>query len=232
LRNCRPRFSRAPPNPRKSLDCTFDTNQVLALKDFLGDDPILIQITATLQNISLEMDENSSHTLDRGSICRSIYDIEYELNQLNGVSSIAVNPGQPLSFEAEPVKIALHIYLYLMIRDIPKSSPLFHKLVERLLAALKVQNYHSNEKSRYSYIWRLWMLLIGFGAASKKSVADWFVYNTWLTCREMDITSSAEFGYVLRSVLWRGRRCEELKDRLWLELISIDELGTSPVEEC
>ncbi|KAH7116388.1 hypothetical protein EDB81DRAFT_701995 [Dactylonectria macrodidyma] len=225
VRNCRPRFCQPPISPLMPLN-NASINLMGAMlnpEDILGAASPIIPVIQTLRHISLSMDSSHSGILDRSLISLSIYEAEYSLNLLNrpmgGVSEYG--NGQPS--EVVPLKIAAHIYLYLMIRELPGGSPVFGELTRRFRASLEAQTEQWWIASRDRQCWVLWMLYIAFAAAPEEPNKQWFLTKGLLLCEMLNLMARDELERILRSVLWNGSRChDELnKDSGFGELVNM-----------
>lgn len=213
LRNRRLRFCQPPVRPRH-VTSKPTMPRMLDAEVVFGTASPIIPVIHALRHVSLSLEPNHSD-MDRAMASLSIYDIEYDLNQLNGESSdIECLDG---AFEVAPLKTAAHIYLYLMIRQIPRGSPAFNPLSRRLRVALEEQDeqwWCSNKDREY---WLLWMLFIGYVATSEVVSKQWFLQNALGVCKSQEVTTRDDLLDILRSVMWNGSRGREEVDLFWRE---------------
>ncbi|KAI5460609.1 hypothetical protein BGZ63DRAFT_249206 [Mariannaea sp. PMI_226] len=213
VRNCRPRFCQphiSPPIPLDSALINF-RGVMLNAEDILGAASPIVPVILALRHISLSMDSSHSGKLDRNLISFLIYEAEYGLNLLNGLMRGGdignYSYGQPS--EVVPLKIAVHIYLYLMIREIPAGSPVFRELTRRFRASLEAQTEQWWISSRERQCWVLWMLYIAFAAATEEPNKQWFLTKGLLLCEMLNLMARDELECTLKSVLWNGSRCHD-----------------------
>ncbi|KAM6513517.1 hypothetical protein FALCPG4_015922 [Fusarium falciforme] len=233
VRNCRPRFCQPPISPLIPLN-NASINLMGAMlnpEDILGAASPIVPVIQTLRHISLSMDSSHSGILDRSLISLSIYEAEYSLNLLNGPMGGVGEYGNGQPSEVVPLKIAAHIYLYLMIRELPGGSPVFGELTGRFRASLEAQTEQWWMASRDRQCWVLWMLYIAFAAAPEEPNKQWFLTKGLLLCEMLNLMARDELERILRSVLWNGSRChDELKkDSGFGELVNM--VGLRPVSD-
>lgn len=192
-------------------------------EDILGAASPIVPAIQTLRHISLSMDSSHSGILDRSLISLSIYEAEYSLNLLNGPMGGVGEYGNGQPSEVVPLKIAAHIYLYLMIRELPGGSPVFRELTRRFRASLEAQTEQWWIASRDRQCWVLWMLYIAFAAAPEEPNKQWFLTKGLLLCEMLNLMARDELERILRGVLWNGSRChDELnKDSGFGELVNM-----------
>jgi len=153
-----------------------------------------------------------------------IYDLEYTLLSLNKENSDDLGPTSCIySFEAVPLKTAAHLYLYLVIREIPPRSQLLYRLVERLQDALEIQLGGWWNSTPYRKTWLLWILFIGGAAAAGRHERWWFVRELALVCHDLDIWSFGSIQDTLKKVLWQDAWCAVHCASLWEEMEILQE---------
>lgn len=214
VRNCHPRFCLPPSAPRRCVKSFSIVPKMLELEGIFGSTSI-VPIFQALRCVSMSMDPNYSSNLDKTSISLSIYNIEYDLNLLNGTLSESSTNKFP---EAVSLKIASHIYLYQMIRDLPSGSLVLDKLARRLCTVLKTQEERWWGLRTDRQRWFLWMLFMGYGAALEGPNKLWFLQKTSSVCEILGLTKNNDFLSVLTSVIWRGSRCEDQMKEIWREV--------------
>jgi hypothetical protein len=157
--------------------------------------------------------------VNRLSASNTIYETEFSLLALNRRSVNDLEPTSCIySFECIPLRTAAHLYLYLVIREIPSTSQLLFRLAERLQEALDIQLggwWDSNNQRR---IWLLWMLFIGAATVTGRSERWWFVKEMGSVCKELGIDSHGKLQDALKRVLWQDAWCSDHCASLWYDL--------------
>lgn len=158
----------------------------------------------------------------------TIYNLEYDLLMLN--KPLPTDP-EPIScifsFEAVPLKTAAHIFLWLAIRELPPTSELLYKLVQRLQDSLMVQVpgwWSSNEERR---IWLLWILFVGAIASLGRLERFWFVGELGKVCADLNIWTREALRDTLKLVLWQDEFCENNLRILWDDMVLVREIARS-----
>lgn len=153
--------------------------------------------------------------LEKTSI--QIYSIEYDLLMLNETPPSGKTHRLPN--EAAALKVAAHLYLYLLLRKLPSGSPVFSELTTRLLSALKKCDEVSEESHKDGLMWRLWILFVGYAAAAEREDKWKFVKGARQTCNALHITSEAHLKSSLRETVWQEPSCERWAKRLWADCL-------------
>ena len=188
----------------------------------------MVPIFTNLRVLSFDLDPDHILHVDRLKASNVIYTTEYDLLSLNKVHADDLEPSECLySFETVPLKTAAHLYLYLVIREVPLSSALVYRLAQRLQQSLEEQLpgwWNSNAERQ---TWLLWMLFIGGIAAAGSIGRWWFVRELGNTCRMLGIWSGDAFREGLKQVLWQEAWCEDHCMVLWQEVSAFEELEGS-----
>ena len=225
--NCLPRFPRiSPKNRRESSDFNvLDVNHtLLAPKGLSGPRSPIISIFALLRNLSSILDPQSGDQIDRQNASRMIYDVEYELLLLNKEHADDLEPNERLcSFEEIPLKIAAHIWLYLVAREVPRTSTLLHSIVERLQDALEIQLEGWWTATYQRQTWLLWMLFVGGAASAGRYERWWFVGKLWILCGALEILSAEALEQALKRVLWQKAWCRSHLRSIWNDVVMSEE---------
>jgi hypothetical protein len=224
--NCQPRFPRINPNHRKSStsDLLNFNPILLAPEDLFGPDSPFVSIFSLLRSLSSAMDTNRSDPLDRKAASSMIYNVEYELLHLNKEHAEDSELYECLySFEAKPLKTAAHLWLYLVIREVPRTSQLLYRLVERLQDGLEIQlgGWWSSTYERQT--WLLWILFMGGAASAGRYERWWFVMEMRTVCRILGIWSAQGLEAALKRVLWQDAWCKDHVRSLWNDAVMTEE---------
>ncbi|KAK8143264.1 hypothetical protein G3M48_007491 [Beauveria asiatica] len=94
----------------------------------------VISVINFLRHVSRTIHEKKDVDLRRLNLSQELYDVEY---QLQAVKTDTASPTRPP--EIMPLSVALHLYLYLVIRNIPIQTRLISALAKRVRAALETQ---------------------------------------------------------------------------------------------
>ena len=153
-----------------------------------------------------------------------IYNVEYELLHLNKENAEDLEPNECLySFEAIPLKTAAHLWLYLVLREVPRTSQLLYRLVERLQDALEIQLggwWNSTYERR---TWLLWMLFMGGATFAGRFERWWFVKELGMVCRTLGIWNREGLEEALKRVLWQDAWCKDHVRSLWNDVVMMEE---------
>lgn len=152
--------------------------------------------------------------------------MEYELLLLNKVHADDPEPTERIfSFEAVPLKIAAHLYLWLVIRELPPTSELLYLLVQRLQDLLEIQipGWWSAGSERIT--WLLWMLFVGGAASAKRMERWWFVRELSKVFEMLGIDSFETLRAELDKVLWQEAWCKDHCLALWADVKVLEEMG-------
>ncbi|KAL7916793.1 hypothetical protein GGI35DRAFT_434008 [Trichoderma velutinum] len=148
-----------------------------------------------------------------------IYNIEYDLLMLNETPPSRMIHRLPK--EAAALKVAAHLYLYLLLRKLPSGSPVFSELVTRLENASDKCDEISEDSPKDRLIWRLWILFVGFAAAAEREDKWKFVQGVLTTCNALHITSEAQLNSSLRATVWQDPSCERWAKSLWADCLCV-----------
>ena len=157
-----------------------------------------------------------------------IYNVEYELLHLNKENAADLEPSECLyAFEAVPLKTAAHLWLYLFIRELPRTSQLLYHLVQRLQNKLEIHldGWWSSNYERQT--WLLWMLFMGAAASAGRYERWWFVKEMSTVCRAMRIWSREELEEALKRVLWQHVWCQDYVKSVWNDIVMMEEMERS-----
>lgn len=166
----------------------------------------VVHIVAALRDISHAMSSNVSVDTRGVSTSQAIYNLEYELCLLSATTGPPIRAGDG-HMDIESLKLALHIYLYLAIRELPRSSSLMGELAARLQAALTLTTAQASTLEGDFRHWYLWMLFLGYCTAKDSLGSQWFLASAVVVCDTLDITSPDDVRSSLTKVLWTSA-CE------------------------
>lgn len=154
----------------------------------------MIPIITALRSLSSSLDPKNFSTLNRLQASTQIYDLEYDILLLN-----SSNRNQ----EDIPLKVGAQLYLWLVIREVPPSSPILSTLLSRLQSALlnSLSWWYAEPDTRSERkIWLLWILFVGTAASLGRVERFWFVQELEKLCAELGV-SRVEGNWGLRDRL-------------------------------
>ncbi|UKZ80985.1 hypothetical protein TrVFT333_008752 [Trichoderma virens FT-333] len=182
--------------------------------DTFGPDSGIIPIIKFLRNVTLSMNTTPNFDLRHLNTSKDLYDMEYQLH------SCRVNlKSAPFAKRVMLLSLAMHLYLYLVIRHIPTRSKLVITLVQRLMTAIDEEATGDWEDVENGHVWLLWILFIGFGGSSQDADSGWFVerIQAWRTTHP-DCDPYAGLDSQLRRVLWHNVWCGDQLEQLYNQL--------------
>ncbi|KAL6835645.1 hypothetical protein J3E69DRAFT_319253 [Trichoderma sp. SZMC 28015] len=206
--NLQPRFSRLYDVPLENSATTAESS---SLPIIAGISPGIACILRSLHHVSSDCPSD----LPKTSI--QIYNIEYDLLMLNETSHS--QKIDRLSNEGAALKVAAHLYLYLLLRKLPSGSPVFSELITRLRNALDKCDEVSEDSQYDRLIWRLWILFVGYAAAAEREDKWKFVKGSWAICKALHITRGAQLNSSLRATVWLEPACERWAKSLWADCL-------------
>jgi hypothetical protein len=178
----------------------------------------MVSIFDALRSLSQMLDPQSTKTngLDKPQASNLVYNLEYDLLSLNTpfLSS-------EFGIEVLPLKTAVHIYLYLVIREIPMSSHTIGRMMLRLQDALEgdIDIYWTTTPVLQA--WLLWILFIGYIAADQRPERAWFVNQIARTVGLLGVYTLEALEGELKKVLWREDFCGGVCRGLWGEIVVV-----------
>jgi hypothetical protein len=178
-----------------------------------------VPILKSLRALSRITSFDHISTTNRLVVSSMIYDTNFSLVDLNNTNvDDPENIICAFSHEDTPLKMALHLFLYLVIREIPPYSQLYLHLVQRLCAAIELHGGGWWEATEERKIWLLWMLFMGGAAAAGEQERWWFVIKMSILCRELAIWSQDDLKSTLKRVLWQDAWGDGHCASLWNDL--------------
>jgi hypothetical protein len=184
-------------------------------------------VLRSLQRVSSYSDPDCA-TSNAAIIGMQIYNMEYDLLMLNG-DSLAANSNRRLSSEVAVLKVAAHLYLYLVLRKLPSGSPVFSELIMRLKTALEKQDEIWWNSGKERMVWRLWILFMGYVAAAERAEKWWFVQATLPICGTLGVSSEFMLGSVLRTAVWQEIPCDRWAKSFWSDCCICRDLQSQPL---
>ncbi|KAL6874464.1 hypothetical protein HDV57DRAFT_229950 [Trichoderma longibrachiatum] len=144
-----------------------------------------------------------------------VYDVEYRLHLLQaGVFNL-----QYASKDMAAVCVALNIYLYLAIRELPAKAQLMWRLIDRLQASFRVEWAEPmTSPEQWKQEWKLWTLFIGYGAALDNGRQEWFVRALKSAYNDAGYQDMEHLHDTLKNLLWQESWCEHYFNKLREEL--------------
>jgi hypothetical protein len=190
------------------------TTASLALESVGPRESAMAAILRSLQLVSSSSDPNCS-TFNPEIIGMQIYSIEYDLLMLNGDTRTAVESNRRPSSEVAVLKVAAHLYLYLVLRKLPSGSPVFSELIIRLRTALEKQDEAWWTSCKERMVWYIWILFMGYVAAAERAEKWWFVPATLPICGTLGVTTEFMLREVLKTAVWQEVSCDRWVKSFW-----------------
>ncbi|RFU82161.1 fungal specific transcription factor domain-containing [Trichoderma arundinaceum] len=195
--NCPPQFPHSSSSTKQGIDVPSQTTS----EDGLSNTELQIaSLIQSLRDISAAKDLNGSVAQSKKETSNRVYDIEYKLHVLQS----SYSRSRSVSNEVVPLCVALNIYLYLAIRELPARAQMIHRLVDRLRITISMQPmqwWTSQQQKNQS--WILWTLFVGYGAAVETGKEEWFVQALKSAYAKSGIQNMDGLREALKSVLWQ-----------------------------
>lgn len=182
----------------------------------------MVGIVDSIRRLSGDLDPENTGSVDRVKASSSIYKLEYSLLSLNSASRDSPELVNQHSFKIVPLKTAVHLYLYLVIREIPRNSKIIERMVVRLQDSLEPDLFQWWNSTVECQTWLLWILFIG----CTTSYADqkvWFVREFVTITDLLGISSQKSLELHLKKVLWQGAFYAGHCSTLWDEVMLLGE---------
>ncbi|EGR49902.1 uncharacterized protein TRIREDRAFT_105847, partial [Trichoderma reesei QM6a] len=184
--------------------------ETLSLHRLLTVEQDLSAVVQSLCNISAAKDANA-HKKE----ANRVYDVEYRLHLLH----FRVSNDEVASKDMLPLCVALNVYLYLAIRELPAKAQLIRLLIDRLQTWLKAdstERFISSDEQKQN--WKLWTLFIGYGAALENGRQEWFTQALKAAYIEAKYRDMEQLRGILKKLLWQDSWCEHYFNKLREEL--------------
>ncbi|EHK24948.1 uncharacterized protein TRIVIDRAFT_61700 [Trichoderma virens Gv29-8] len=185
--------------------------------DTFGPDSGIIPVIKFLRNVTLSMNTTPNFDLRHLNTSQDLYNMEYQLHSCRANLESATFAKRVML-----LSLAMHLYLYLVIRHIPTRSKLVITLVQRLMTAIDEEATGDWEDVENGHVWLLWILFVGFGGSSQDADSGWFVerIQAWRT-NHPDCDPYAGLDSQLRRVLWHNVWCGEQLEQLYNRLLKL-----------
>jgi hypothetical protein len=198
---------------------------LLRASHLFGSQSPIINIIQLLRKLSSDLDRHKLSVANRLNASNNIYNLEYELLLLNKSRPEDPEPSSSaFYFEAMPLQLAAHLFLWLAIREIPQTSELMYTLVQRLQRSLELKITVWWTSSLERLTWLLWILFMGGVASAGRIERTWFVRQMKIVCFQLDIMTKDDMRAYLVKVLWQDAFCADRCVSLWKDLESLVEL--------
>lgn len=118
-------------------------------------------------------------------------------------------------------RLAAYLYLYMALRELPRTTKINYTLASRLKGILETST------TNLLLIWKedlhllLWILLIGAAATFGTEERKFFVGHLSRATHHMALASLASFQEALKEILWLKEFSEEESIALWKEMKEI-----------
>lgn len=189
----------------------------------------MISIMDSIRRLSRDLDPGQVIVVNRLKTSCMIYNLEYDLLALNDPSEDDPTPKSQHSFEVIALKTAVHLYLYLFIREIPQTSKIIERMVLRLQRSLDSQLFVWLNHTDECLTWLLWILFMGRIAARGRSEGLWFLQKLVATTDLLEIFSPESLELHLRKILWHEGFCATQCEILWDDIMLFGDGKIDPV---
>ncbi|KAM0257752.1 hypothetical protein ACHAQJ_004203 [Trichoderma viride] len=217
--NCEPQF------PHSSIPLIEDVDfspgaepRDSPLETILSDELPVLLIIQSLRDVSAEKELYGSMRQKNRQASNRIYDIEYKLHCLQRDN---IHHGTSCG-KMIPLCVALNIYLYLAVRELPVRSKMIMMLIDRLKTTFNtepLQWWVSNQQQKNR---TLWMLFIGYGAATECFKQAWFIETIKSTCDKFKVRDLDQLEENLKDVIWLDSWCDHYFEKLRADLKSLN----------
>lgn len=189
-------------------------NMTLSPARTFGSGSLINSIFRSLRRLSIAFCPEYDARLDGTSMSNQIYSVEYDLLTLHNINLEALSASEYLSSSSVLMNIATYIYLYLILRELPVRSKLFHTLFQRLRDSLEMQDREWWNLTPERQLWLLWVVFMGYGASSEWDEKWLFVEKVEQLSAALLLGTKEELRSAFQGVIWHDR-CEEFLDKLW-----------------
>jgi hypothetical protein len=136
---------------------------------------------------------------DEDDLMRGIYIVEYTL--LNLLTDEAVEGRGSVFYLREAVVLAFGLYMYLGLREIPRTAIILKMMVKRLRTSLEA-NQTLGQLDMLDPSLRLWMASLAVIAARDREERSVFVVEVEESSARLGLQSTEEKSEVLKSIVW------------------------------
>ncbi|KAL7928560.1 hypothetical protein V8C35DRAFT_317859 [Trichoderma chlorosporum] len=209
--NCPPQF------PHSSILSKYDTaipSEASSTDNLLSDDGDVESQIVSLVQAFRAMSAAKDVKGHKKTEASNVYDIEYKLHLVKA----RISDCGSVSNETVPLCVALNIYLYLAIRELPVKAQMIQRLIDRLQATFNVQLIEKPVTNEHKQSWIFWMLFIGYGAALENSRQEWFAQSLKSLYANSSFRDMDQLQETLKSVLWQDSWCEHYFAKLREEI--------------
>jgi hypothetical protein len=194
-----------------------DQRDLLSPGDLFGFESPIVPIFHQLRTLSHSLSPSQILTTNRLLASYQIYDVEFSLLSSNQPDLKTKYLDSCLHLSGSlPLRTAIHVYLYLVIREISPGSELIVRLIDRLQGQIEshLEGWWAATSVRRT--WLLWILFIG-GAATKVKMHQrrWFVKELGVVCRNECLFDVGGLREALKQVVWQDEWCEKHCLSLW-----------------
>jgi hypothetical protein len=213
--NCSPQF------PHSSMPIIEDPDfspeaesKDSPLDNILSDELPVHLVIQSLRDVSAEKERYSPSRQKNREVSNRIYDIEYKLHSLHKDN---IDRGAS-SGKMIPLYVALIIYLYLAVRELPARSRMIMMLIDRLRTTFNTEPMQWWVSNKQQQNRTLWILFIGYGAATESMKEAWFLETIKSMCDKFGIQDTDQLEEKLKDVLWLDSYCDHYFEKLRIDL--------------
>ena len=115
-------------------------------------------------------------------------------------------------------RLAAYLYLYIALRELPRTTMINYTLARRLKGVLEGTNADLLVVWKEDLYLLLWILFIGGAATHGTDERSYFVGILKRAIERMGIDSLERFSGAIKEVLWLGEFCKQEAVTLWREV--------------
>ncbi|KAL6819905.1 hypothetical protein V8C40DRAFT_251938 [Trichoderma camerunense] len=195
--NCPPQFPHTSLSSNQDIEFPSETSSSTddVSQDNLDVESQIVSLVQSLRKISAAKDVQGHKKTEASHV----YDTEYRFHLIK--ASIADRGAS--SSELVPLCVALNIYLYLAIRELPARAQMIQRLIDRLQATFNLQLIEKPPSNTHKQSWILWMLFIGYAAALENKRQEWFAQSMKSLYTKSSFRDMDQLQETLKSVLWQ-----------------------------
>lgn len=189
----------------------------------------MISIMGSIRRLSRDLNPGQVKVVNRLEASCMIYNLEFDLLALNDLSEDDPWPRIEHPFEVIPLKTAVHLYMYLFIREIPQTSKIINRMALRLQRSLDSQLVVWLNSTDECLTWLLWILFMGRIASRGRTGDSWFLQKLVITADLLGIFSPKSLELHLRKILWHEEFCMAECENLWDDIMLFGNGEIDPV---
>jgi hypothetical protein len=174
------------------------------------------------------MDKECPDDDDKAYFSSNIFTVQYQMAKFNeNVTHVpstphsqdTPNPSSSPFFE-KPTRIALFIYINMVLRKIPLGAVLHRNMAKQLISTLEISSHNLCRDWAPNLRLLLWLLFVGGAATTGSAEHSYFVRKLVLVALRLRLPSFDSFINILKETAWSKDFCTLHSATLWKEMIS------------